>query len=128
MTNEVKNVFGKKLDICGCDPMTGWKRDGYCDTDLDDHGIHTVCCIVTDNFLRFSKLQGNDLITPMPEYGFLGLKAGDHWCLCAGRWLDAYKDGHACPVNLEATHEETLVMIPIDVLKEFDYKMKKGLH
>ena len=112
------NVLGTPLKVCGCEPMTGWKRDGFCSTDITDHGIHTVCTIVTEEFLAFSKAQGNDLITPMPQYGFKGLKPGDHWCLCAGRWYDAYKAGKAAPIILEATHEETLAIIPIDVLIE----------
>lgn len=114
-----KNVLGEDLNICGCDPMTGWFRDGYCDTDLYDRGIHTVCCVVTDEFLDFSKQQGNDLSTPNPH--FTGLKAGDKWCLCAGRWFDAYKANKACKVILESTHEETLAIIPLKVLKEMAY-------
>ena len=119
--DEVTNVFGKKLEICGCNPMTGWKRDGYCDTDDFDHGIHTVCCVVSEDFLAFSKANGNDLITPNPQFGFKGLKPGDHWCLCAGRWYDAYKAGQACDVILESTHEETLAIIPLKCLKEHAY-------
>jgi uncharacterized protein (DUF2237 family) len=113
------NVLGKEIVICGCDPMTGWYRDGYCQTDQGDHGMHTVCCIVTDEFLNFSKAAGNDLTTPKLEFGFKGLKGGDHWCLCAGRWLEAYKSGKACPVSLEATHEETLAVIPLEYLEEY---------
>lgn len=116
-----KNVVGTELKICGCDPMTGWFRDGFCDTDFSDRGIHTVCCIVSDEFLTFSKSQGNDLSTPNPQHGFLGLKAGDKWCLCAGRWLDAYKANKACKVMLEATHEESLAIIPLAALKEMAY-------
>lgn len=97
--------------------MTGWFRDGYCDTDLSDQGIHTVCCEVTDEFLNFSKAQGNDLSTPNPQFGFSGLKDGDKWCLCAGRWYDAYKSDKACKVILEATHEESLAIIPLKVLE-----------
>lgn len=113
------NVLGEEIKVCGCDPMTGWRRDGFCHTDYNDRGMHTVCCIVTSEFLEYSKMKGNDLITPKEEYGFPGLKDGDHWCVCAGRWLEAYKDGKACPVDLHATHEETLAVIPIDFLKEF---------
>lgn len=112
------NVLGNEIEICGCDPMTGWKRDGFCNTDFDDHGIHTVCAIVTEDFLEFSKNTGNDLSTPNPEFGFQGLRPGDHWCLCAGRWLEAYKANKACPVKLESTHEETLVIIPLKALLE----------
>jgi uncharacterized protein (DUF2237 family) len=116
-----KNVIGTELIICGCDPMTGWFRDGFCDTDFSDRGIHTVCCVVSDEFLNFSKSQGNDLSTPNPEHGFAGLKNGDKWCLCAGRWLDAYKANKACRVMLEATHEESLAIIPLSALKEMAY-------
>lgn len=120
--SKAKNVLGQDLDICGCEPMTGWKRDGYCNTDMSDHGLHTICCIVNDQFLSFLKTQGNDLITPAPQYGFKGLKAGDHWCVCAGSWIQAYKLGLACPVKLESTHEETLAMIPVSALQEYDHK------
>lgn len=113
------NVLGKKLKECSCDPMTGFYRDGYCNTDYQDQGMHTVCCVVTEEFLEFSKNDGNDLTTPRPEFGFDGLKPGDHWCLCAGRWLDAYKAGKAPKVDLEATHEESLAIIPLEALKEF---------
>ena len=113
-----KNVFGQDLKVCGCDPMTGWFRDGYCQTDHKDTGIHTVCCVVTADFLKFSKEKGNDLLTPNPRFGFKGLSPGDRWCICAGRWFEAYKAGHACPVILESTHEETLAMIPLEVLKQ----------
>jgi len=115
----VLNVLGKTITNCSCDPMTGWKRDGFCHTDIADRGMHTVCCVVNDEFLEFSKERGNDLITPMPMYNFPGLKNGDHWCLCAGRWLEAYKAGAACPVDLEATHVDTLAAIPLEYLKEF---------
>jgi len=114
----IKNVLNEEMDICGCDPMTGWFRDGNCNTDDSDHGIHTVCCVVSQEFLEFSKEQGNDLITPKPEYGFKGLKTNDSWCLCAGRWYDAYKAGKACKIKLESTHEETLAIIPLKILKE----------
>jgi uncharacterized protein len=117
--SQSKNVLGQDLDLCGCNPMTGWQRDGYCDTDEHDQGIHTVCCIVTDDFLNFSKLRGNDLSTPRPDFGFPGLKAGDHWCVCASRWLEAYQAGHACPVKLESTHEESLALIPMHALLEY---------
>lgn len=112
------NVLGKKLDTCSCEPMTGFYRDGFCNTDHEDRGIHTVCCLLTDEFLEYSKAQGNDLSTPQPQFGFVGLKAGDHWCLCAGRWVEAYREGKAPLVNLAATHEETLAIIPLDVLKK----------
>lgn len=116
-----KNILGTELKLCGCDPMTGFYRDGYCRTDFNDRGVHTVCCVVTKEFLDFSKQQGNDLSTPRPEFAFPGLKPGDHWCVCAGRWFDAYKAQAACPVILEACDEETLAIIPIEILKENAY-------
>lgn len=116
---EAKNILGEKLEECGCNPMTGWFRDGYCKTDMTDHGIHTVCAVVTQEFLEFSKAKGNDLTTPIPEFGFKGLKPGDHWCLCAGRWFEAYKANKACPVKINATHEESLSIIPKELLLEF---------
>lgn len=116
------NVFGNKLEACGMDPITGWKRNGCCETDFADRGIHTVCSIVTEDFLTFSRAAGNDLTTPVPEYGFVGLKPGDSWCLCANRWLEAYQNGKAPPVKLESTHEETLVIIPLDILKKYQVK------
>ncbi|WP_018140799.1 MULTISPECIES: DUF2237 family protein [unclassified Thioalkalivibrio] len=113
-----KNVFGGALEPCGRDPVTGFYRDGRCATGYDDQGMHTVCAEVTREFLDFSLAQGNDLMTPMPEFGFPGLQAGDRWCLCAARWLEAYRAGAAPGVFLRATHEETLAVIPLDILKE----------
>ena len=113
------NVLGEPLQICSCSPVTGWFRDGSCKTDPSDLGRHTVCCVVTDAFLRYSKAQGNDLSTPMPQYGFMGLKEGDHWCLCALRWHQAYEDGVAPLVRLEATEITTLEIIDFEVLKKF---------
>jgi hypothetical protein len=121
-----KNVLGTELSICGCDPMTGFFRDGYCKTEARDHGIHTVCAVVTEEFLEFSKAKGNDLSTPRPEFQFSGLKEGDRWCLCAGRWLEAYRAGKACKVILEACEEESLAIIPIEALKEFAYTDQSG--
>lgn len=115
---ETLNVLGQKIDICSCKPMTGWYRDGKCETDDRDHGVHTICAEVNDRFLAYLKTRGNDLITASPQNNFPGLKAGDHWCVCAGSWFDAYKNGVACPVNLEATNAETLAIIPLSVLKE----------
>jgi len=97
--------------------MTGWYRDGSCRTDGSDLGRHTVCCVVDENFLSYSRAQGNDLSTPAPQYGFPGLKPGDHWCVCAGRWLEAYEDGMAPPVRLEACEQSTLELIPLEVLQ-----------
>ncbi len=114
-----KNVLGTALKLCSCDPMTGWFRDGSCQTDFTDAGIHTVCAVITDQFLSYSKAQGNDLSTP--QIGFPGLKQGDHWCLCAPRWKEAYEDGMAPLINLEATEESTLKIIDIDTLKKFSH-------
>ena len=102
------NVFGQPLEPCGLDPLTGFYRDGCCNTGYDDTGIHTVCIRATAKFLAFSKQRGNDLSTPMPEFGFPGLKPGDQWCLCAPRWQEAYEAGMAPQVVLAATHELTL--------------------
>ena len=113
-----KNVFGQPLIPCCLDPITGFYRDGFCHTDVTDRGIHTVCVQLTWEFLEFSKMQGNDLTTPNPQFNFPGLKEGDYWCLCAGRWLEAYKAGKAPKVKLEATNEETLAIIPITYLRE----------
>jgi uncharacterized protein (DUF2237 family) len=113
------NVLGEPINECSCDPMTGFFRDGKCHTDHTDQGMHTVCVEMTDEFLEFSKSMGNNLKDPAPQYGFQGLKAGDHWCLCAPRWLEAYRAGKAPKVNLEATHEETLAIIPLNILREF---------
>ena len=111
------NVFGQPLEPCGLDPLTGFYRDGCCNTGYDDPGMHVVCIRVTREFLAFSKQCGNDLSTPMPEFGFPGLKPGDQWCLCAGRWKEALDAGMAPPVVLAATHEETLAMLPLAELK-----------
>lgn len=113
------NVLGTKLVSCSENPKTGFFRDGCCNTDYSDTGLHTVCVQLTDEFLQFSKAQGNDLTTPIPQYGFTGLKAGDKWCLCAARWLEAYKSNRAPKVFLESTHEETLALVPLKILKEF---------
>lgn len=112
------NVLGDNLAVCGCQPMTGWYRDGHCRTDAADRGRHTVCCVVNDAFLRYSQAQGNDLTTPVPAYDFPGLKPGDHWCVCAPRWLEAYQDGMAPPVRLEATELSTLELIPLELLRQ----------
>jgi uncharacterized protein (DUF2237 family) len=114
------NVLGGKLESCCQNPTTGFYRDGFCNTDYDDRGMHTVCIIATQEFLAYSKSVGNDISTPAPEFDFPGVKPGNKWCLCAGRWLDAFKDGKAPPVMLESTHEETLAVIPLNSLKEFE--------
>ncbi|WP_438960519.1 DUF2237 family protein [Nereida sp.] len=112
------NVRGTELLICGTDPVTGFFRDGFCNTRDADQGSHTVCAIMTDEFLAFSKYVGNDLSTPRPQYGFVGLKAGDSWCLCATRFLQAHHEGCAPKVHLEATHQRALEIVPIEVLEE----------
>lgn len=114
-----RNVHGESLAVCGTDPVTGFYRDGCCNTGNEDHGIHTVCARVTEEFLEFSRRKGNDLSTPSPGTGFAGLRPGDHWCLCAGRWLEAHRAGCAPGVYLGATHEETLAVIPMEVLAEY---------
>jgi len=103
-----RNVFGGTLESCSSKPMTGFFRNGCCDTGAADVGSHTVCTVMTDEFLAFSRSRGNDLSTPMPEYGFPGLKAGDRWCLCAPRWQEAFEAGSAPRVVLRATHEGAL--------------------
>ncbi len=113
-----KNVLGGELIACSYDPLTGFFRDGCCQTGPDDLGSHTVCARVTDEFLRFSASRGNDLSTPRPEFRFRGLKPGDRWCLCATRWLEAWMAGVAPPVVLEATHERALQVVPLEALKE----------
>ncbi len=119
-SNEL-NVLGTELKSCSCKPLTGWKRDGYCNFDPIDHGNHIVCCAITDSFLRYSKAQGNDLITPIPEYGFAGLKHGDKWCLCASRWKQAFDDGMPPKIILESTHSELLKFISLDIIKLHSY-------
>ncbi|HEX9681886.1 MAG TPA: DUF2237 domain-containing protein [Acidimicrobiales bacterium] len=110
------NVLGTELATCSTDPMTGYYRNGCCDTGQGDLGVHTVCCRVTAEFLDFSVAQGNDLVTPMPQHGFPGLQPGDQWCLCATRWRDAYDAGVAPPVVLAATHLGTLEWVSLDAL------------
>ncbi len=112
-----ENVLGGALEACSLDPMTGYFRNGACDTCAEDRGSHTVCAVMTDEFLAFSKYVGNDLSTPAPQYGFAGLKAGDHWCLCAARFLQAHDEGCAPRVNLKATHRRALDVVPLAVLK-----------
>ncbi|MGY8670678.1 MAG: DUF2237 family protein [Candidatus Poseidoniales archaeon] len=111
------NVLGSEIESCSVDPITGWFRDGCCNTNQADRGLHVVCCILTEGFLEFALSKGNDLITPAPQHGFPGLKPGDRWCVCAQTWLDAVTAGIACPVSLESTHEEALSLISIDILQ-----------
>ena len=118
------NVLGEPLQSCSEKPLTGFYRDGMCNTCDEDVGSHTVCIQASKEFLEYSRFKGNDLSTPMPEYGFAGLREGDYWCLCAPRWLEAYKEGWAPKVRLESTHEETLVIIPIEILEEYSVNLK----
>ncbi|MEM9262574.1 MAG: DUF2237 domain-containing protein [Pseudomonadota bacterium] len=111
------NVLGEPLQICSVDPLTGWFRDGCCDTEGRDQGMHIVCARVTAEFLDHQRRGGNDLVTPRPEFRFPGLKQGDRWCVCLSRWVDALNEGVAPPIILEATHEEALAAVSIDVLK-----------
>ena len=111
------NVLGGPLTSCSRDPMTGFFRTGHCDTCAEDHGSHTVCAVMTAEFLAFSKYVGNDLSTPRPEFNFAGLKPGDQWCLCANRFLQAHDEGVAPRVNLSATHERALDIVPLEVLE-----------
>lgn len=114
-----RNVLGEKLQSCSEDPVTGFYRDGCCNVGPDDLGVHSVCVRVTAEFLEFSKARGNDLSTPMPQFGFEGLKPGDQWCLCAARWKEAFDAGMAPQVVLRATHEITLEIVPLEDLKKF---------
>jgi hypothetical protein len=117
MQDESVNVLGGTLQGCSTAPMTGFFRNGCCDTGPMDRGLHTVCVLMTAEFLALSKYLGNDLSTPRPEYGFAGLKPGDHWCLCAGRFLQAHEEGAAPQVRLAATHRRTLDVVPLDILQ-----------
>jgi uncharacterized protein len=114
-----RNVLGEPLEICSMKPMTGFYRDGCCDTGQEDVGSHTVCAVMTAAFLDFSKSRGNDLSTPVPELGFSGLKSGDRWCLCASRWQEAFEAGQAPRVVLRATHEGALAFCSFADLKRF---------
>lgn len=115
--SDARNVLGGQLQVCSVSPMTGFVRDGVCHTGPQDIGSHTVCAQMTDAFLQYAQSRGNDLVTPVPEYGFPGLKAGDRWCVCAARWLEAAEDGMAPPVVLDATHEHTLQTVALADLK-----------
>jgi uncharacterized protein (DUF2237 family) len=116
---EAKNVRGGELIRCSMDPVTGFFRNGCCETGPHDLGLHTVCAVMTADFLAFSRSRGNDLSTPVPESGFPGLRPGDRWCLCAPRWKEALDAGCAPKLVLEATHEETLAIVPLGVLKDY---------
>jgi len=115
---ESLNVLDEKLLPCSREPLTGFFRDGHCNTCEADNGSHTICAVMTEEFLAFSKYVGNDLSTPKPEFHFMGLKAGDQWCLCASRFLQAYDEGCAPKVNLNSTHKKALEIVPMKALKE----------
>lgn len=112
------NVLGETLQSCSTDPMTGFFRDGHCNTCAQDHGSHTVCAIMNEEFLAYSAYVGNDLSTPRPEFGFPGLKPGDHWCLCASRFWQAFDEGCAPLVRLAATHQRALDIVPLAALRK----------
>lgn len=113
------NVLNEPLQTCSVQPMTGFFRDGKCNTSDEDFGSHTVCIEASKEFLEYSRFKGNDLSTPVPEFGFSGVKPGDSWCLCASRWLEAYKDNMAPRVHLLRTHKRALEVVPFELLKEF---------
>lgn len=123
--NQQFNIFGQPLIPCSAEPLTGYFRDGCCNTDDTDIGMHTVCIVATDEFLEYSKAVGNDLSTPMPEYAFPGVRPGEHWCLCAKRFLQAYEAGFAPKVVLEATNEKTLDVVSMDILIEHAHYSKQ---
>jgi len=116
---QARNVLGGELKPCSNRPLTGFFRNGCCETSSEDFGMHTVCAVMTAEFLEFSARVGNDLSTPQPDFQFPGLKPGDRWCLCAPRWKEALDAGVAPPVVLEATHEETLAITPLGILKDY---------
>lgn len=113
-----RNVLGGPLEACGRDPVTGFYRDGSCTTGPEDLGSHTVCAVMTREFLAHQQQVGNDLSTPLPQYGFPGLQPGDRWCVVAARWLQAYQDGVPAPVVLASTHEAALAIVPLEALRE----------
>tara|TARA_B100000242_G_scaffold196183_1_gene141696 strand:+ start:52 stop:423 length:372 start_codon:yes stop_codon:yes gene_type:complete len=116
-----KNIFGEPLMICSTTPTTGYFRDGFCRTINQDTGTHTVCAVMTEEFLEFSASKGNDLISPLPYYKFPGLKEGDKWCLCVSRWIEAQRVGKAPKLILEATHEKTLEYVTLDLLVKYAF-------
>jgi uncharacterized protein (DUF2237 family) len=113
------NVLGSQLELCSSDPVTGFYRTGCCENHGDDPGMHVVCAVMTDDFLEFSKQAGNDLSTPMPQFGFSGLRDGDQWCLCAARWQEAFEAGAAPKVRLEATHVSALEYCSLSDLQAY---------
>ena len=114
-----KNVLGEKLELCSSEPTTGWLRDGCCNTDENDNGVHTVCAKVTTKFLEWSKNEGNDLITPHPEFNFPGLKDGDSWCVCAATYAQSIEAGTACKIFLKKTNYKTLEIVSLEKLKKY---------
>lgn len=116
---EALNVYGKPLEKCCSDPVTGFHRDGYCQTGERDLGLHVTCAVLTDEFLEYSASKGNDLKTPRPDFSFPGLKAGDKWCLCCSRWIEAYKAGLAPKIDLNATHIKMLDFIDLESLEKY---------
>ena len=116
--SDERNVLGEPLEECGSDPVTGFFRTGCCSTSAEDLGSHTVCAVMTTEFLEYQRAAGNDLITPRPEYHFPGLVAGDRWCVVAARWLQAHRAGVSGPVVLAATHERALEIIPLEILQQ----------
>jgi uncharacterized protein (DUF2237 family) len=117
--DEEMNVLGEPLQSCSEKPLTGFFRDGKCNTCAEDVGSHTVCIQASQKFLEYSRFKGNDLSTPMPEYGFDGVKPGDSWCLCAARWLEAYESGMAPRVHLMRTHKRALEVVPLEKLRKY---------
>ena len=116
--NKQKNILGEDLEVCSTDPVTGWYRDGCCNTDENDAGTHTVCARVNNDFLNLLKQNGNDLITPRPEFNFEGLKEGDNWCVCASWYAKAVEAGHPCKVYIRSTNVKTLEFIDLNTLKK----------
>jgi uncharacterized protein len=116
--DEPVNVFGEPLETCSDRPLTGFFRDGCCNTSDDDTGSHTVCILATAEFLEYSRFRGNDLSTPIPEFNFPGVRPGDRWCLCAARWLEAYTQGMAPKVVLKGTHRRALEIVPLELLRK----------
>lgn len=119
MAARERNVLGTELEACGTDPVTGFYRDGYCTTGPEDRGSHTICVVVTGEFLAHQLGVGNDLVTPRPEWRFPGLTPGDRWCVVAARWLEAHRDSAAAPVMLAATHERALEVVPLQLLQSY---------
>jgi uncharacterized protein (DUF2237 family) len=119
MSHGVRNVRGGELEVCSIDPLTGFFRDGSCSTGPEDVGSHTICVVVSQEFLEHQKSVGNDLVTPRPEWDFPGLRPGDRWCVVAARWLQAQQDGAAAPVVLAATHERALEVVPLQLLEAY---------